>query len=73
MLRLSKKMLFAIEAVIDIAYYADGETVQSRQITERQGIPKRYLEQTLQHMVRADILVGVRGPRGGYRLHFSSN
>ena len=68
MLRLSKKMLFAIEAVIDIAYYADGETVQSRQITERQGIPKRYLEQTLQHMVRADILVGVRGPRGGYRL-----
>jgi Rrf2 family protein len=68
MLKLSKKMLFAIEAVVDIAYHAAGETVQSRDITQRQGIPKRYLEQTLQQLVRANILVGVRGPRGGYRL-----
>lgn len=68
MLKLSKKMLFAIEAVVDIAYHAAGETVQSRDITLRQGIPKRYLEQTLQQLVRAGILVGVRGPRGGYRL-----
>ena len=65
MLKLSKKMLFAIEAVVDIAYNAAGEPVQSRDITARQGIPKRYLEQTLQQLVRADILVGVRGPRGG--------
>ncbi|KIL98067.1 putative transcriptional regulator of cysteine synthase Rrf2 family [Paramagnetospirillum magnetotacticum MS-1] len=68
MLRPSKKMLFAIEAVLDIAYHAGGEPVQSREITRRQGIPRRYLEQTLQQMVRAGILVGVRGPRGGYRL-----
>ncbi len=68
MLRPSKKMLFAIEAVLDIAYHAGGEPVQSREITRRQGIPRRYLEQTLQQMVRSGILVGVRGPRGGYRL-----
>jgi len=68
MLRPSKKMLFAIEAVLDIAYHAGGEPVQSREITRRQGIPRRYLEQTLQQLVRAGILVGVRGPRGGYRL-----
>lgn len=68
MLRLSKKMLFAIEAVLDIAYHAGGETVQSREITRRQGIPRRYLEQALQQLVRHGVLVGVRGPRGGYRL-----
>lgn len=68
MIRPSKKMLFAIEAVLDIAYHAGGEPVQSREITRRQGIPRRYLEQTLQQMVRSGILVGVRGPRGGYRL-----
>jgi len=68
MLKPSKKMLFAIEAVLDIAYHAGGEPVQSREITRRQGIPRRYLEQTLQQLVRAGILVGVRGPRGGYRL-----
>ena len=68
MLRLSKKLLFAIEAVLDIAYNAGALPVQSGEITKRQGIPRRYLEQVLQHLVRARILVGVRGPRGGYRL-----
>ena len=68
MLRLSKKLLFAIEAVLDIAYNAGALPVQSGEITKRQGIPRRYLEQVLQQLVRANILVGVRGPRGGYRL-----
>jgi Rrf2 family protein len=68
MLRLSKKMMFAIEAVLDIAYHAGAEPVQSREITRRQGIPHRYLEHALQHLVRQEILIGVRGPRGGYKL-----
>jgi len=68
MLRLSKKMLFAIEAVLDIAYHAATAPVQSREITRRQGIPRRYLEQALQQLVRRGVLIGVRGPRGGYRL-----
>jgi len=68
MFRLSKKALFAIEAVLDIAYHAGAEPVQSREITRRQGIPRRYLEQALQQLVRERVLVGVRGPRGGYRL-----
>ncbi|MBC8268658.1 MAG: Rrf2 family transcriptional regulator [Rhodospirillaceae bacterium] len=68
MLRLSKKMLYAIEAVLDIAYHAASEPVQSREITRRQEIPRRYLEQALQQLVRSNILIGVRGPRGGYRL-----
>lgn len=68
MLRLSKKMLFAIEAVLDIAYHSGGQPVQSREITRRQGIPRRYLEQGLQQLVREGVLLGVRGPRGGYRL-----
>ena len=68
MLKSSRKLLFAIEAVLDIAYNAADTPVQSREITERQGIPRRYLEPVLQQLVRADILIGVRGPRGGYRL-----
>ncbi|MAF46777.1 MAG: Rrf2 family transcriptional regulator [Rhodospirillales bacterium] len=68
MFKLSRKVLFAIEAVVDIAYHSGGQPVQSKEITRRQGIPRRYLEQVLQRLVRADILVGVRGPRGGYNL-----
>ncbi len=66
--RLSKKTMFAIEAVLDVAFHAGDGPVRSGDITERQRIPKRYLEQVLQHLVRAGILAGKRGPRGGYRL-----
>lgn len=68
MLRPSKKLMYALEAVVDIAYNAGAEPVQSREITRRQAIPPRYLEQVMQCLVRAGILKGVRGPRGGYRL-----
>ncbi|MEE8188031.1 MAG: Rrf2 family transcriptional regulator [Kiloniellales bacterium] len=68
MLRLSKKLLFAIEAVVDIAYHAGPGPVRSTDISRRQGIPRRYLEQVLQQLVHKKILAGQRGPRGGYRL-----
>lgn len=68
MLRISKKMVYALEAVVDIAYNAGAEPAQSREITQRQGIPQRYLEQVMQRLVHAGVLKGVRGPRGGYRL-----
>jgi Rrf2 family iron-sulfur cluster assembly transcriptional regulator len=68
MLRLSKKLLFAIEAVVDIAYHAGAGAVRSADISRRQQIPRRYLEQVLQHLVHHGILSGQRGPRGGYRL-----
>jgi Rrf2 family protein len=68
MFRLSRKTVFALEAVLDIAYNARAEPVQAREITQRQGIPQRYLEQVMQELVRAGILKGVRGPRGGYHL-----
>ncbi|MCF6305082.1 MAG: Rrf2 family transcriptional regulator [Rhodobacteraceae bacterium] len=68
MLTLSKKSSLALEAVLDIAYNSRPHPVQSKDITERQGIPQRYLEQVLQKLVRAGVLKGVRGPRGGYTL-----
>lgn len=68
MLHPSKRLLFAIEAVLDIAYYGGSQPVQSGDISTRQGIPRRYLEQVLQHLVRSDILAGHRGPKGGYLL-----
>lgn len=68
MLKLSRKTLLALEAVIDIAFNARPEPVQAREITARQGVPQRYLEQVMQQLVRAGVLKGVRGPKGGYRL-----
>jgi len=68
MLKLSKKMYYAVEAVLYIAYNTKTVPIASRDIAERQGLPPRYLEQIMQKLVRAGILRGVRGPRGGYVL-----
>ncbi|MEZ5826354.1 MAG: Rrf2 family transcriptional regulator [Geminicoccaceae bacterium] len=68
MLRPSKKLALALEAVVDIAFQATLEPVQSQDIGRRMDLPRRYLEQVMQQLVRAGILKGVRGPRGGYRL-----
>lgn len=68
MLKPSRKAWFALVAVLDIACHAGGQPVQSQDINHRQGIPRRYLEKSLQHLVRSGLLQGVRGPRGGYRL-----
>ncbi len=68
MLRLSRKTILALEAVLDVAYNARPDPVQSKDITRRQGIPQRYLEQVMQQLVHKGILKGVRGPRGGYTL-----
>ena len=65
---ISKKMALALQAVVDIACNAGAQPVRSKEITRRQGIPGRYLEQVMQQLVRAGVLKGVRGPRGGYRL-----
>ncbi len=68
MLEVPRRTLLALEAVIDIAFNARPEPVQAKEITARQGVPQRYLEQVMQQLVRAGVLKGVRGPRGGYRL-----
>ena len=68
MLTLSNKIMYSIEAVVDIAYHSNGQPVQRQRISSRQRTPGRYLEQSLQKLVKANILTGVRGPRGGYQL-----
>ena len=68
MLTHSNKIMYFIEAVVDIVYYSNGQPVQSQRISSRQRTPGRYLEQSLQKLVKANILTGVRGPRGGYQL-----
>ena len=56
MLRLSRKTMLALEAVLDVAYNARPDPVQAKDITARQGIPQRYLEQVMQQLVHRGVL-----------------
>ena len=54
--------------MVDVALHARPDPVQAHDITRRQNVPQRYLEQIMQTLARAGILRSVRGPKGGYRL-----
>lgn len=68
MIHISKRLFYAVEAVLYIAYNGGNALFTGKDIAERQNLPPRYLEQMMQKLVRAGVLRGVRGPRGGYLL-----
>jgi Rrf2 family protein len=65
---LSRRSLLAIAAVVDVALHARPDPVPAKALADRHDLPPRHLETILQALVRAGILKGVRGPRGGYEL-----
>jgi len=67
-MRLSHQVQYAICGAFDLAYNGQGSPVQIRVISERQGIPGRYLEQIFQSLRRAGLVTSKRGPGGGYTL-----
>jgi Rrf2 family transcriptional regulator, iron-sulfur cluster assembly transcription factor len=68
MILLSRRSMLGIAAVVDIALHARPTPVAAKLLAERHSLPPRHLETLLQALVRAGILKGVRGPRGGYEL-----
>jgi len=65
---LSRKGLFAIAAVVDLALQKDGLPISSKKLAARHGFPPRHLDPVLQALMRDGILKSYRGPRGGYRF-----
>lgn len=66
---ISTKGRYALRLMIDVAGNAGTEgLVTMRQAAERQGISVKYLEQLGGALVRAGVLVSLRGVRGGYQL-----
>lgn len=68
MMLLSRRSLLAVAAVVDVALHARPAPVAAKALAARHKLPPRHLETLLQALVRASILKGVRGPRGGYEL-----
>ena len=67
-MKLSTKGRYAMAALADIALQPDGDLVTLGDISQRQDISLPYLEQLFVKLRRAELVVSVRGPGGGYRL-----
>ena len=64
-MRLTTKARYGLRALVHVAHrgYASAQV-----IAEHQSIPSRYLEEIIGELRRAGLVVGKRGPRGGYKL-----
>ncbi|HET6419356.1 MAG TPA: Rrf2 family transcriptional regulator [Geobacteraceae bacterium] len=67
-MRLSTKSRYGLRALFDMAYNSGTLPVQIKDISRRQEISPRYLEQIFQSLKKAGILKSKRGPQGGYYL-----
>jgi Rrf2 family protein len=67
-MRLSTKSRYGLRALFDIAYNSGNMPSQIQDISRRQQISPRYLEQIFQSLKRGGILKSKRGPQGGYML-----
>ncbi|SFB14633.1 transcriptional regulator, BadM/Rrf2 family [Poseidonocella pacifica] len=55
-------------ALADLALQSDGALVTLGDVSQRQDISLPYLEQLFVKLRRAELVMSVRGPGGGYRL-----
>ena len=67
-MKISTKGRYALRMMIDIAENSGDELVSMKEISERQGISIKYLEQIVPGLTRAGLLRSGRGPLGGYML-----
>lgn len=67
-MKLSTKARHAITAMMDLAINDSVRPVTLAEISQCQGISLSYLEQLFSKLRKSDLVVGVRGPGGGYKL-----
>ena len=67
-MKISTKGRYAVRMMLDLAEHGEGRYVALKEIAERQGISKKYLEQIVTILNKSDFLMTNRGFQGGYKL-----
>ncbi len=67
-MKISTQSRYGLRALFDIAYHSAGLSTQVKDISARQGISPRYIEQIFQKLKSAGLIKSIRGPAGGYYL-----
>ena len=66
---ISTKGRYALRVMIDLAQHDQTQYTPLKEIAERQGISEKYSETILKVLVRENMLTGLRGKGGGYKLN----
>ena len=65
---ISTRGRYALRVMLDLAEKGNGDYIAMKKIAERQGISLKYLERILPVLTQNEIIEGVQGKGGGYRL-----
>ena len=68
MIRVPTQGRYALRAMIDIGLHQDRGPVLRRDIARRQELSANYAAQIFRNLISANLLVGIKGPGGGYML-----
>lgn len=69
-MKISTKGRYALRLMLDIAEQVDGKPVSIREISSRQNISDKYLEQIISILNNAGFVRSIRGSQGGYVLKY---
>ena len=69
-MKISTKGRYALRMMIDLAEHQEEGYISLKDIAERQGISKKYLEQIVTMLNKSDFLQVNRGFQVGYKLAF---
>jgi Rrf2 family transcriptional regulator, iron-sulfur cluster assembly transcription factor len=67
-MKLTTHSRYGVRAIFDIAFHSGGGDAQVADISRRQGLSPRYIEQIFKKLRKGKILSSKRGPKGGYSL-----
>ena len=67
-MKISTKGRYALRMMIDIANHGKDRRVSIKEISERQGVSIKYLEQIVTVLTKSGLLRSERGSNGGYAL-----
>lgn len=65
---ISTKGRYALRVMLDLAEHAEEGYIPLKDVAARQDISKKYLEIIVRELVRGNLVTGVSGKGGGYRL-----
>ncbi|MDO4850808.1 MAG: Rrf2 family transcriptional regulator [Actinomycetota bacterium] len=65
---ISTKGRYALRVMVDLAEHDDEGNIPLKEVAERQGISKKYLEIIMRELVNGKLVSSTIGKGGGYRL-----
>ncbi len=67
-MKLSTRSRYCVRLLVDLARYGNQKPVSMGEISRRQEISVKYLEQLIRPLKQAKLIISVRGPKGGHQL-----